>query len=44
MSFWDQNHGIVFGDSIDGQFCIMTTREWRTDLGPGARECVAACA
>jgi photosystem II stability/assembly factor-like uncharacterized protein len=25
MSFWDQNHGIVFGDSIDGQFCIMTS-------------------
>jgi photosystem II stability/assembly factor-like uncharacterized protein len=32
MSFWDRNHGIVFGDSIDGQFCIMTTenggRNW----------------
>jgi photosystem II stability/assembly factor-like uncharacterized protein len=25
MSFWDTNHGIVIGDSIDGQFCIMTT-------------------
>jgi photosystem II stability/assembly factor-like uncharacterized protein len=25
MSFWDSNHGIVIGDSIDGQFCIMTT-------------------
>lgn len=25
MSFWDRNHGIVIGDSIDGQFCIMTT-------------------
>ncbi|HEV2827772.1 MAG TPA: hypothetical protein VGW76_09210 [Pyrinomonadaceae bacterium] len=25
MSFWDRNHGVVFGDSIDGQFCIMTT-------------------
>lgn len=25
MSFWDRNHGIVVGDSIDGQFCIMTT-------------------
>jgi len=25
MSFWDQNHGIVFGDSIDGKFCVMTT-------------------
>jgi len=25
MSFWDATHGIVFGDSIDGRFCIMTT-------------------
>jgi photosystem II stability/assembly factor-like uncharacterized protein len=25
MSFWDTNHGIVIGDSIDGQFCVMTT-------------------
>jgi photosystem II stability/assembly factor-like uncharacterized protein len=27
MSFWDRNHGIVIGDSIDGQFCIMTTED-----------------
>lgn len=26
MSFWDENHGIVIGDSIDGKFCIMTTK------------------
>ena len=25
MSFWDREHGIVIGDSIDGQFCILTT-------------------
>ena len=25
MSFWDSEHGIVMGDSIDRQFCIMTT-------------------
>ena len=25
MSFWDANHGVVVGDAIDGQFCIMTT-------------------
>jgi photosystem II stability/assembly factor-like uncharacterized protein len=25
MSFWDVAHGIVFGDSIDGQFDILTT-------------------
>ncbi|MFN2510825.1 MAG: WD40/YVTN/BNR-like repeat-containing protein [Pyrinomonadaceae bacterium] len=42
MSFWDANHGIVIGDSIDGQFCIMTTenggRIWKrilaSDLPP----------
>ena len=25
MSFWDADHGIVIGDSIDGQFCILMT-------------------
>jgi len=25
MSFWDANNGIVFGDSIDGQFFILLT-------------------
>ena len=25
MSFWDRDHGIVIGDSINGQFCILTT-------------------
>ena len=25
MSFWDADHGIVIGDSIDGHFCIVTT-------------------
>jgi photosystem II stability/assembly factor-like uncharacterized protein len=33
MSFWDADHGIVIGDSIAGQFCVMTTedggRTWR---------------
>jgi photosystem II stability/assembly factor-like uncharacterized protein len=33
MSFWDAAHGIVIGDSIEGQFCVMTTedggRNWR---------------
>ncbi len=27
MSFWDRDHGIVIGDSIDGQFCILTTQD-----------------
>jgi photosystem II stability/assembly factor-like uncharacterized protein len=25
MSFWDANHGIVIGDSVDGQLFVMTT-------------------
>ena len=25
MSFWDATHGIVIGDSIAGQFCILVT-------------------
>jgi photosystem II stability/assembly factor-like uncharacterized protein len=25
MSFWDANHGIVIGDSVDGKFYILTT-------------------
>ncbi len=33
MSFWNANHGIVIGDSIAGQFCILLTenggRTWR---------------
>ncbi len=32
MSFWDADHGIIMGDSIDGQLCVMTTenggRNW----------------
>ena len=27
MSFWDVDHGIVFGDSVDGQFYILTTND-----------------
>jgi photosystem II stability/assembly factor-like uncharacterized protein len=38
MSFWDAQHGIVFGDSIDGRLDIMTTENggqtW-TRLDPG---------
>jgi photosystem II stability/assembly factor-like uncharacterized protein len=33
MAFWDANHGIVIGDSIAGQFCILITenggRTWK---------------
>ena len=25
MSFWDANHGIVIGDSVNGLFCILVT-------------------
>jgi photosystem II stability/assembly factor-like uncharacterized protein len=27
MTFWDANHGIVFGDSVDKQFYILTTAD-----------------
>ena len=27
MSFWDANHGIVYGDSIGGQLYVMTTTD-----------------
>lgn len=27
MTFWDANHGLVFGDSINGQFYILTTAD-----------------
>lgn len=27
MSFWDVNHGIAFGDSVDKQFYILTTSD-----------------
>jgi photosystem II stability/assembly factor-like uncharacterized protein len=27
MSFWDADHGIVMGDSIEGQFCLLTTAD-----------------
>jgi photosystem II stability/assembly factor-like uncharacterized protein len=27
MSFWDADHGIVFGDSIDGKLDILTTQD-----------------
>ena len=30
MSFWDANHGIAFGDSVDKQFYILITTDGRT--------------
>jgi photosystem II stability/assembly factor-like uncharacterized protein len=37
MSFWDANHGIVIGDSIAGEFCILITdnggRTWNSVPG-----------
>jgi photosystem II stability/assembly factor-like uncharacterized protein len=27
MSFWDAEHGLVLGDSINGEFCIMITED-----------------
>jgi photosystem II stability/assembly factor-like uncharacterized protein len=31
MTFWDANHGLVIGDSIDGQFCILITKNGGRD-------------
>ena len=31
MSFWDADHGIVIGDSVDGRFYILTTANGGTD-------------
>jgi photosystem II stability/assembly factor-like uncharacterized protein len=25
IAFWDARHGIALGDSVDGQFCVLTT-------------------
>src|SRR5262249_29468753 len=45
MSFWDADHGLIIGDSVDGKFCIMATsdggRAWSrvpTDKLPPALE------
>ena len=27
MSFWDANHGLVIGDSVDRQFCLLITSD-----------------
>jgi photosystem II stability/assembly factor-like uncharacterized protein len=27
MAFWDADHGLVMGDSVDGRFDILTTRD-----------------
>jgi photosystem II stability/assembly factor-like uncharacterized protein len=34
MSFWDADHGIVIGDSIDLRFCVMTTENGGRDWVP----------
>jgi photosystem II stability/assembly factor-like uncharacterized protein len=31
MTFWDANHGLVIGDSIEGQFCILITKNGGSD-------------
>lgn len=31
MTFWDANHGLVIGDSIDGQFCLLITKNGGRD-------------
>ena len=34
MSFWDGNHGVAFGDSIDGKFDILITEDGGQTWGP----------
>jgi photosystem II stability/assembly factor-like uncharacterized protein len=31
MAFWDAEHGLAIGDSIDGQFCILKTSDGGTN-------------
>lgn len=39
FSFWDETHGIVVGDPVDGRFTVMTTKDgsrWIRQKGPQA--------
>jgi photosystem II stability/assembly factor-like uncharacterized protein len=40
MGFWDDEHGILLGDPVNGKFVIFTTdnggESWRRQKGPGA--------
>jgi photosystem II stability/assembly factor-like uncharacterized protein len=40
IAFWDETHGIVLGDPVDGEFVIMTTDDggatWARQTGPPA--------
>ena len=41
MSFWDQTHGMIVGDPVDGRFTILATSDgatWQTLKGPSANK------
>jgi photosystem II stability/assembly factor-like uncharacterized protein len=47
MAFWDETHGIVLGDPVNGRFSIFTTQDglrWEKRQGPKANEGEAAFA
>ena len=40
FAFWDDTHGIVVGDPVDGRFTVMTTKDgsrWIRQKGPQAQ-------
>jgi photosystem II stability/assembly factor-like uncharacterized protein len=41
MAFWDESHGIVVGDPVDGRFTILTTADggatWQKQRGAASR-------
>jgi photosystem II stability/assembly factor-like uncharacterized protein len=42
MSFWDADHGIVIGDSVDGKFYILTTANGGRDWSRVPGRCASA--
>lgn len=42
LAFWDENHGIILGDPVNGHFAILTTSDggatWHAQKTPGAME------
>jgi photosystem II stability/assembly factor-like uncharacterized protein len=41
MAFWDEGHGIVVGDPVDGKFTVLLTEDggssWRRQHGPASK-------
>ncbi len=40
LAFWDERHGLAFGDALDGRIVVITTtdggRSWQRQRGPAA--------